>query len=101
MTSQKRGGRWFSHRSKRSDARGGAGWPASDLSVSHPLVAGMAAPQIPVLQLVRPRPASYRANPGHHGRVPEVDPDQEAAHRRLRAAFGFVEVLAVTSHEAD
>jgi hypothetical protein len=54
-----------------------------------------------VLQLVRPRPASYRANLGHHGRVPEVDPDQEAAHRRLRAAFGFVEVLAVTSHEAD
>jgi hypothetical protein len=31
----------------------------------------------------------------------EVDPDQEAALRRLRAAFGFVEVLAVVDHEAD
>jgi hypothetical protein len=31
----------------------------------------------------------------------EVDPDQAAALRRLRAAFGFVEVLAVVDHEAD
>jgi hypothetical protein len=31
----------------------------------------------------------------------EVDPDQEAALRRLRAAFGFVEVLKVVDHEAD
>ena len=31
----------------------------------------------------------------------ELDPDQEAALRRLRAAFGFVEVLAVVDHEAD
>jgi hypothetical protein len=29
----------------------------------------------------------------------EVDPDQEAALRRLRAAFGFVEVLEVIDHE--
>jgi hypothetical protein len=29
------------------------------------------------------------------GRVPQVDPDQLAALRRLRAAFGFVEVLEV------
>jgi hypothetical protein len=28
----------------------------------------------------------------------EVDPDQEAALRRLRAAFGFVEVLRVVDH---
>jgi hypothetical protein len=31
----------------------------------------------------------------------EVDPDQEAALRRLRAAFGFVEILEVVDHEAD
>jgi hypothetical protein len=31
----------------------------------------------------------------------EVDPDQEAALRRLRAAFGFVEVLRIIDHEAD
>jgi hypothetical protein len=30
----------------------------------------------------------------------EVDPDQEAALRRLRAAFGFVEILKVVDHEA-
>ena len=29
----------------------------------------------------------------------EVDPDQEAALRRLRAAFGFVEVLRVVDHD--
>ena len=29
----------------------------------------------------------------------EVDPDQEAALRRLRAAFGFVEVVEVISHD--
>jgi hypothetical protein len=28
----------------------------------------------------------------------EVDPDQEAALRRLRAAFGFVEVLRIVDH---
>ena len=33
------------------------------------------------------------------GRVPQVDPDQLAALRRLRAAFGFVEVLAVIDDE--
>jgi hypothetical protein len=31
----------------------------------------------------------------------EVDPDQEAALRRLRAAFGFVEVLRIVDHEQD
>jgi hypothetical protein len=31
----------------------------------------------------------------------ELDPDQEAALRRLRAAFGFVEVLEVVDHETD
>jgi hypothetical protein len=30
--------------------------------------------------------------------VAHVDPDQEAALRRLRAAFGFVEVLEVVDH---
>ena len=28
----------------------------------------------------------------------EVDPDQEAALRRLRAAFGFVEILRIVDH---
>jgi hypothetical protein len=36
---------------------------------------------------------------GHHGRVPEVDDDQLAALRRLRVAFGFVEVVEVISHD--
>jgi hypothetical protein len=31
----------------------------------------------------------------------ELDPDQEAALRRLRAAFGFVEVLRIINHEVD
>jgi hypothetical protein len=31
----------------------------------------------------------------------QVDPDQDAALRRLRAAFGFVEVLAIIDHEPD
>ena len=31
----------------------------------------------------------------------ELDPDQEAALRRLRAAFGFVEIVAVIDREAD
>jgi hypothetical protein len=30
-----------------------------------------------------------------------VDPDQEAALRRLRAAFGFVEVLRIVDHDDD
>jgi hypothetical protein len=29
----------------------------------------------------------------------EVGPDQEAALRRLRAAFGFVEVLRIVDHD--
>jgi hypothetical protein len=29
----------------------------------------------------------------------ELDPDQEAALRRLRAAFGFVEVLRIVDHD--
>jgi hypothetical protein len=33
--------------------------------------------------------------------VAELDPDQEAVLRRLRAAFGFVEVLRVVDHEDD
>jgi hypothetical protein len=31
----------------------------------------------------------------------QVDPDQDAALRRLRAAFGFVEVLAIIDHQPD
>jgi hypothetical protein len=31
----------------------------------------------------------------------ELEPDQAAALRRLRAAFGFVEILAIVDHEAD
>jgi hypothetical protein len=31
----------------------------------------------------------------------ELDPDQLAALRRLRIAFGFVEVLRVIDHEAE
>ena len=31
----------------------------------------------------------------------ELDPDQEAALRRLRAAFGFVVVLRVVDHDQD
>jgi hypothetical protein len=31
----------------------------------------------------------------------EVDPDLEAAQRRLRAAFGFVEVLRIVDHTDD
>jgi hypothetical protein len=34
-------------------------------------------------------------------RVPQVDPDQLAAPRRLRAAFGPIEVLAVIDHRVD
>jgi hypothetical protein len=33
------------------------------------------------------------------GRVPQVDPDQLAARRRLRAAFGPIEVLEVIDHQ--
>ncbi|MFL6224855.1 MAG: hypothetical protein ACJ75K_19075 [Actinomycetes bacterium] len=29
----------------------------------------------------------------------EADPDQEAALRRLRAAFGFVEILRIVDHD--
>jgi hypothetical protein len=35
----------------------------------------------------------------HDGCVPEVDDDQLAALRRLRAAFGFAEVVEVISHD--
>jgi hypothetical protein len=42
-----------------------------------------------------------QAEPGHHGRVPEVDDDQLAALRRLRAAFGFVEIVEVIDHDSD
>jgi hypothetical protein len=33
--------------------------------------------------------------------VPEVDDNQLAALRRLRAAFGFVEIIEVISHDPD
>jgi hypothetical protein len=33
--------------------------------------------------------------------VPQVDPDQLAALRRLRAAFGPIEVLEVIDHSVD
>jgi hypothetical protein len=33
------------------------------------------------------------------GHVPEIDPDQLAALRRLRAAFGLVLILEVREHE--
>jgi hypothetical protein len=35
----------------------------------------------------------------HDGCVPEVDDDQLAALRRLRVAFGFVEVVEVIGHD--
>jgi hypothetical protein len=35
----------------------------------------------------------------HDGYVAEVDDDQLAALRRLRAAFGFVEIIEVVSHD--
>jgi hypothetical protein len=35
------------------------------------------------------------------GHVPQVDPDQLAALRRLRAAFGPIEVLEVVDHRGD
>jgi hypothetical protein len=38
--------------------------------------------------------------PGIMGRVAQVDPDQLAALRRIRAAFGDVEVLAVIDDDA-
>jgi hypothetical protein len=41
------------------------------------------------------RPRSTR----HHGRVPEVDDDQLAALRRLRAALGPIEVVEVVSND--
>jgi hypothetical protein len=31
----------------------------------------------------------------------ELGPDQEAALRRLRAAFGFIEILRVVNHTED
>jgi hypothetical protein len=37
----------------------------------------------------------------HDGCVPEVDDDQLAALRRLRVAFGFVEVVKVVSNDQD
>ena len=36
---------------------------------------------------------------GHDGCVPEVDDDQLAALRRLRAAFGAIEIIEVISHD--
>ena len=48
------------------------------------------------LHLGPPRPATG-AVAGRKA-VAEVDPDQEAALRRLRAAFGFAEVLRIVDH---
>jgi len=49
-----------------------------------------------------PRWTSVRQSDNrHHGCVPEVDPDQLAALRRLRAAFGPIEVLEVIDHSVD
>lgn len=31
----------------------------------------------------------------------ELDPEQKAALRRLRAAFGFIEILRIVDHEQD
>jgi hypothetical protein len=31
----------------------------------------------------------------------EVDPDQEAALRRLRAAFGLIEIVRIVDHNDD
>jgi len=46
-------------------------------------------------------PPSAQSDNRHHGCVPEVDPDQLAALRRLRAAFGPIEVLEVIDHSVD
>jgi hypothetical protein len=35
------------------------------------------------------------------GAMAQLDPDQEAALRRLRAAFSFVEVLRIVDHHDD
>jgi hypothetical protein len=35
------------------------------------------------------------------GRVPQVDPEQLAALRRLRAAFGPIEILEILDHSDD
>jgi hypothetical protein len=43
--------------------------------------------------IASPKPFQPARRTGHHGHVGEVDDDQLAALRRLRAAFGFVEVL--------
>jgi hypothetical protein len=59
------------------------------------------------VSVATPRPAQpSRAEAGnlprrsrHHGRVPEVDDDQLAALRRLRVAFGFVEIIEVISND--
>jgi predicted secreted protein len=47
-----------------------------------------------------PAATSHRSG-SRPGPVAEIDPDQEAALRRLRAAFGFVEVLRVVDHNDD
>jgi hypothetical protein len=54
---------------------------------------------LPIPPLRVPVHGQYPIRPGIMGRVPQVDPDQLAALRRLRAAFGFVEVLEVVEHQ--
>ena len=47
-------------------------------------------------------PAATSRRGGSRARVmAEVDPDQEAALHRLRAAFGFVEVLRIVDHDDE
>jgi len=46
-------------------------------------------------------PSFAKSDNRHHGCVPEVDPEQLAALRHLRAAFGPIEVLEVIAHSVD
>jgi hypothetical protein len=50
-------------------------------------------------QVASPQARNQVRRTGHHGRVPEVDDDQLAALRRLRVAFGPIEVVEVISHD--
>jgi hypothetical protein len=56
---------------------------------------------LPHAATTRHGPPELSRRTGHHGRMAEVDDDQLAALRRLRAAFGFVEVVEVISHDPD
>ena len=58
----------------------------------------MSAPEAPRRATVHDSQATPRNCEDYCER--DVDADQEAALRRLRAAFGFVEVLPIVDHEA-